>query len=73
MKRFNEGSGCYSCKVCTRKTRDTGDNGALRLCPECYEMAGIENAIADSGDPDGKLKNEWHALKAACIKKGGVL
>lgn len=39
----------FTCRVCSRKTRDTGDNGSLELCPQCYELAGIENTISDNG------------------------
>jgi len=70
--KFKRGSGCFSCKSCGRQTRDTGDNGELQLCSECYEMAGIENSIAD-GNATDEEKALWHQLKAACISKGGTL
>lgn len=71
--RFKRGSGCFSCSDCKRQTRDTGgDNTDLELCEECYEMAGIENAIAD-GNNDTALLAKLAELKAACIAKGGKL
>ena len=72
--RFARGSGCYRCQNCKRQTRDTGgDNGNLQLCPECYEIAGIQNDIWDKRDPDGSLQLEMERLKAIVRTKGGVL
>lgn len=46
--RFKAGQGAFQCCDCGRLTRDTGgDNGSVRLCPQCFEIAGIENSIAD--------------------------
>lgn len=71
--RFQRGSGVFTCVCCTRKTRATGgDNHDLQLCEECYEMAGIENAILDGND-DTVLLAKFAELKAACIAKGGKL
>lgn len=46
--RFQRGSGCFKCLACGRRTRSTGDNGDVQLCPECYEECQMENQIADS-------------------------
>lgn len=71
---FKKGSGCFPCEVCTRSTRDTGgDNAQVRLCAECYEVAGIENQIADRGDQDGSLRAEVNRLNEIIRSKGGVL
>ena len=71
--RFKRGSGVFNCSSCTRATRDTGgDNTDLRLCEECYEMAGIENTISDGND-DPVLLTKFEELKTRCLSKGGKL
>lgn len=40
----------YACGCCGRQTRGAGDAFGADLCGECYELAGIENAISDRGD-----------------------
>jgi hypothetical protein len=47
--RFQRGSAVFQCRNCQRSTRDTGDNGSVELCPECYELAGLENQYNDNG------------------------
>jgi len=42
------------------------------LCFECYEIAGIENAIADGDDP-ADYADEIAGLKASIVAKGGSL
>jgi len=75
--RFQRGSGCYTCNVCGRKTRSTGrgDNEDVKLCVECYEVAGIENQIADKsfyGDQtEESCIAEIERLNAECRAKGG--
>jgi len=49
--RFQEGSGVYVCRCCKHNTRSTGGDGAgVRLCDLCFELAGEENSVADTGD-----------------------
>lgn len=73
-KHFAKGSGCYVCRVCKRNTRAVDDDSHhLRLCFECFEVAGIENEISDCGDPDDKLAKEIDALNNACVAKGGKI
>lgn len=53
MKRtttFTRGSGCYECRSCGRRTRDDGggDSVHVRLCWQCYEIAGLENELSDN-------------------------
>jgi hypothetical protein len=43
------------------------------MCEECYEIGGLENAINDHGDPNGRHAAEIERLKAQCIAKGGKL
>jgi hypothetical protein len=70
--RFARGSGVYVCRCCKRSTRATGrgDNDSVRLCVECYELAGEENSLADMGEfyahPEDVL-----SLIAAVEDKGG--
>jgi hypothetical protein len=71
--RFQKGSGAFRCQCCKRMTRDVIGNAMSDLCPECYEMGGIENEIADRGDPDGSLMREVQALRSTIRQKGGVL
>jgi hypothetical protein len=74
--RFAKGSGCFTCAGCKRQTRSTGDNGYSGLCPECYEIAGQENALSDNGPDWAYAANataEIERLKAACRAKGGQL
>lgn len=71
--RFQRGSGMFACESCKRNTRDTGgDNTSLKMCEECYEIAGIENQISDQGSTP-ELLAEIEVLKARCIAKGGKL
>ena len=47
-KRFKTGSGCYVCRVCGKRTRETGaGESSCELCLRCYEWAGIENHHSD--------------------------
>lgn len=69
--RFRADTGCYACCVCSRMTRDTGDNGALRQCPECAEVSGLENEIQDCGDPTGAIAARIAELERAAVSKGG--
>lgn len=59
--RFATGSGMYACRCCGRNTRNTGDNGDVLLCPECYELSGQENHISDT---DGELYGSAEGVKA---------
>lgn len=70
--RFTRGTGCYTCRSCKRKTRDTGrgDNEGVLLCAECYDLAGIENAVQD-GEPLEKYAGEARRLLAEIRAKGG--
>lgn len=71
--RFGKGSGCFTCAVCKRQTRDTGDNGDLGLCPEDYEIAGMENYISDNepNDTTSLYAVKILELQAVIRAKGG--
>ena len=49
---FTKGSGVYKCECCGRATRDdgNGDSVNLKLCTQCFELGGINNAVNDGGD-----------------------
>jgi hypothetical protein len=54
MRKFNRFSGrggksTFKCEVCERMTRDTGQ-GVDHLCYECFEIAGYDNQVNDSGE-----------------------
>lgn len=48
FNRFDD-SGCFTCRSCGKRTRNTGDNGGVQLCPGCLERAGWENTHSDEG------------------------
>ena len=60
--RFKRGSGAYPCRNCGRGTRDTGDNGDLRLCPQCYDLSGWVNQRSDYGPLTGRDAQEAERL-----------
>lgn len=71
--RFEKGSGVYTCRMCSRKTRATGeDNQYVQLCYECFDLAGIENQISDHGSTP-ELESKRLALRKAVLSKGGKL
>lgn len=45
------GGAVYTCRCCKRSTRPTGtgDNDGVGLCVECYDLAGEENHLSDTG------------------------
>lgn len=47
-----KGSGVYKCGCCGRATRDdgNGDSVNLKLCTQCFELGGINNAVSDGDD-----------------------
>jgi hypothetical protein len=59
--RFQKGSGCYTCKVCGKRTRSTGqgDNEHVRLCVNCYEKAGDENDVTDGYMTQEEFDQKW--------------
>jgi len=46
--RFRKGSAVYSCRICQKRTRETGGSESfVGLCADCYELAGWENTHDD--------------------------
>jgi len=49
-RRYQKGSGVYTCADCGKRTRSTGrgDNEQVRLCAPCYDRALKENEEQDA-------------------------
>ena len=52
FNRFTKGfagmkGGCFICSFCGKRTRDTGENGSVGLCPVCYKECIEENMERD--------------------------
>ena len=66
------GRGVYKCVICDRSTRVTTQCDD-HLCPECWDLAGLENTVFDNG---AELAREWgtdkerDALLAKAVKRG---
>jgi hypothetical protein len=70
--RFKKGSGVYVCSCCKHTTRDTGGDGAgVGCCDICFELAGEENHISDSGGSLYGTKEQVRAMLAALDKRNG--
>ena len=62
--RFSAGSGCFTCRLCQYRTRDTGgDNTDLHLCTECFELAGYDNMESDGVELSDQDKREMQRLQ----------
>ena len=70
---FARGSAVYGCRCCGRVTRSTGrgDNENVQLCAECFDLAGEENSLSDTGEFYAS-KAEVLRLIEAVAAKGGV-
>lgn len=72
INKFYRGSSVFACDVCGRKTRDTGAQSlGQKICPQCYELAGIENEISDGHCTHADRIAEIEALVAEVGAKGG--
>ena len=66
------GGSTYPCDICGRTTRHTGVQSlGSKTCPQCWDLAGIENAISD-GDTDD-YRAQIAALTSDIAAKGGSL
>ena len=71
--RFQRGSGVYACRSCGRNTRYTGGDGAgVKMCDECYELAGEENSLSDTGALYGSPENVLAMIEAVEAKSGNL-
>jgi hypothetical protein len=62
----------YSCDCCGRKTRNTGAQSiGSRTCPQCFDLAGIENEISDGYTTVDAERAKIDTLIAEIRAKGG--
>lgn len=47
--KFQRGQSTYTCQSCKKLTRNTDCEGQVRLCADCFELAGCENHLTDNG------------------------
>lgn len=72
-------TGIYHCASCKRLTRNTGAQASSNseLCPECDEIAGLENGLADgyfdSPEEEKKMEDRVSELTEKARSKGGIL
>ena len=72
IKTFRRGSSTFPCNVCCRLTRDTGVQSAgNKICPQCFELAGIENEISDGYTTLEEKKTAIESYVAEIAAKGG--
>lgn len=88
--KFAKGSGAYKCECCGRLTRSTGrgDNENVGNCAECYDLAGEQNSLSDSGSfyesparilemigiivSKGGDASNWDDIKKIALEKCGI-
>ncbi len=72
VRTFHRGSSVFPCNVCGRKTRDTGvQSVGNKICPQCYELAGIENEISDGYHTFEERKDQIKEYMDEIAAKGG--
>ena len=71
---FQKGYGAYSCRLCERQTRGSGDAVGVELCRWCFEESGTQNAYFD-----GAVSLEYYQAEVRRIEtdrarnqKGGI-
>lgn len=70
--RFNRGQSTYRCHVCKRLTRFNGSQAiGSDLCPECWDLGGIENMVSDGNREPHEVAADVLALVTAVKNKGG--
>jgi len=58
--KFQKGSTCYDCRICGKKTRETGDSESfIRLCRHCSQISGDENSVADGHMTVEEFREIW--------------
>lgn len=69
---FFRGQSTYQCGTCKRMTRNAGDNGQAELCPQCWDLAGMDNECNDNGrKPTEREAAERDSMLAHIASKGG--
>lgn len=72
IQRFRPGSATFQCGVCGRLTRATGvQSVGNKICPQCYELAGIENDISDGNGTLETYRAMINSYIAEIVAKGG--
>jgi hypothetical protein len=73
MRTFSKLAGStYPCDVCGRRTRYTGvQSVGNKLCPQCYDLAGIENEVSDGHTTVEESRATVDALIRDIESKGG--
>jgi phage FluMu protein Com len=62
----------YRCDTCGRLTRYTGAQSlGSKLCPQCFDLAGLENDISDGNRTAAECRGEVLGLVEAIEAKGG--
>ena len=62
----------YRCECCGRRTRNTGAQSVgSKTCPQCWDLAGIENEIGDGYTTLDEQRTAIDALLAKIETKGG--
>jgi hypothetical protein len=70
--RFGKGTGAYHCEICGRLTRQTGAQSiGSKTCPQCFDLAGIENEITDGYLTLAGAQPQVITLLAEIAEKGG--
>lgn len=74
FSKFQHGTGCFSCRCCGRKARETARNsGCGDICGPCFDLAGIENEISDGYRTALDAKDEIANLIEEIESAGGSL
>lgn len=72
MRTFRKGSAVFKCRVCGRGTRETGvQSTGIGTCPQCFDLAGIENEISDGACTREDRLSEIADYVAEIKAKGG--
>lgn len=72
IRKFYRGSAVFTCNVCGRGTRDTGAQSVgNKICPQCFELAGLENEINDGHSTREDNLDTIETLVDEIASKGG--
>lgn len=69
--RFARGRGVFNCCCCGRRTRTVDQSADSECCPQCWDLAGLDNLVNDGGAPLSDVLKERDRLQAEAVKKGG--
>lgn len=70
ISKFRPGETVFKCSSCGIRTRRTSSDTAEDICENCYELAGLENGVADGHGVETYLREAVERYKAI-TKKGG--